>query len=178
MRAARLLRPYLHLCLCADCADHIAGGDWVSIASIGLLTAINGLLGLLSMTLNAAHSDHARERRWRIAIPLLLTAAAFLVSGTTKNSWWLVAAFAVAITGLYATQGIIYSIPGSFLKGKSAATGIAIATTMGILGGFAGPAWIGWMRDVTGSFQIGLMSLAIPCVTGHHHGIVKGVPDL
>jgi ACS family tartrate transporter-like MFS transporter len=37
---------------------------------------------------------------------------------------------------------------------------------MGILGGFAGPAWIGWMRDATGSFQIGLMSLAIPCVVG------------
>jgi ACS family tartrate transporter-like MFS transporter len=137
-----------------------------SIASIGVLTAINGLLGLLSMTLNASHSDHARERRWHIAIPLLITAAAFLVSGITKNSWWLVAAFAVAITGLYATQGIIYAIPGSFLKGKSAATGIAIATMMGILGGFAGPAWIGWMRDATGSFQIGLISLAIPCVAG------------
>jgi MFS transporter, ACS family, tartrate transporter len=137
-----------------------------SIASIGVLTAINGLLGLLSMTLNATHSDHARERRWHIAIPLLITAAAFLVSGTTKNSWWLVAAFAVAITGLYATQGIIYTIPGSFLKGKSAATGIAIATMMGILGGFVGPAWIGWMRDATGGFQLGLMSLAIPCVAG------------
>jgi MFS transporter, ACS family, tartrate transporter len=37
---------------------------------------------------------------------------------------------------------------------------------MGILGGFAGPAWIGWMRDATGSYQIGLMSLAIPCVIG------------
>jgi ACS family tartrate transporter-like MFS transporter len=118
------------------------------------------------MTLNASHSDHARERRWHIAIPLLITAAAFLVSGTTKNSWWLVAAFAVAITGLYATQGIIYAIPGSFLKGKSAAAGIAVVTSMGILGGFAGPAWIGWMRDATGSFQIGLMSLAIPCVIG------------
>ena len=128
--------------------------------------AINGLLGPLSMTLNATHSDHARERRWHIVIPLLITAAAFLVSGSTKNSWWLVSAFAVVITGLNATQGIIYAIPGSFLKGKSAATGIAIVTTMGILGGFAGPAWIGWMRDATGSFQIGLMSLAIPCVAG------------
>jgi ACS family tartrate transporter-like MFS transporter len=99
-------------------------------------------------------------------IPLLITAAAFLVGGSTKNAWWLVSAFAVAITGLYATQGIIYAIPGSFLKGKCAATGIAVVTSMGILGGFAGPAWIGWMRDATGSFQIGLMSLAIPCVIG------------
>jgi len=85
--------------------------------------AINGLLGLLSMTINATHSDHARERRWHIVIPLLITAAAFLVGGSTKNAWWLVSAFAVAITGLYATQGIIYAIPGSFLKGKSAAVG-------------------------------------------------------
>jgi MFS family permease len=137
-----------------------------SIGSIGVLMAINGLLGLFSMTINATHSDHAGERGWHIAIPLLITAAAFLVSGSTKHSWWLIAAFAVAITGLYATQGIIYAIPGSFLKGKSAATGIAVVTSMGILGGFAGPAWIGWMRDATGSFQIGLMSLAIPCITG------------
>jgi len=137
-----------------------------SIGSIGVLMAINALLGLFSMTINATRSDNAGERRWHIAIPLLITAAAFLVSGSTKNSWCLVAAFAVAITGLYATQGIIYAIPGSFLKGKSAATGIAVVTSMGILGGFAGPAWIGWMRDATGSFQIGLMSLAIPCVAG------------
>jgi ACS family tartrate transporter-like MFS transporter len=138
----------------------------LSTASIGVLTAINGLLCFLSMTLNATHSDHALERRWHIVIPLLIAAAAFLVSGSTKNSWLLVAAFAVAITGIYATQGIIYTIPGSFLKGKSAATGIAAVTSMGILGGFAGPAWVGWMRDATGSFQIGLLSLAIPCILG------------
>jgi ACS family tartrate transporter-like MFS transporter len=137
-----------------------------STASIGLLTAINGLLGFLSMTINATHSDHALERRWHVAIPLLITAAAFLVGGSTKNPWLLVAAFAVALTGLYATQGIIFTIPGSFLKGKSAATGIAAVTSMGILGGFAGPAWIGWMRDATGSFHIGVMSLAIPCILG------------
>jgi MFS transporter, ACS family, tartrate transporter len=61
----------------------------------------------------------------------------------------------VAITGFYATQGIFYAIPGSFLKGKSAAAGIALVTSMGILGGFAGPAWIGWMKDATGSYQFG-----------------------
>jgi MFS transporter, ACS family, tartrate transporter len=137
-----------------------------SIASIGVLTAINGVLSVLSITINATHSDRTRERRWHIVLPLLITAAAFLVSGSTKNSWWLVSALAVAITGLNATQGIIYAIPGSFLKGKSAAAGIAVVTTMGILGGFAGPAWIGWMRDATGSFQIGLISLAIPCLAG------------
>jgi hypothetical protein len=36
-------------------------------------------------------------------------------------------------------------------------------TTMGILGGFAGPAWMGWMKDFTGGYQQGLMTLAFPC---------------
>ncbi len=84
------------------------------------------------------------------------------MQGITKSSWWLVAALAVANTGLYAIQGIICAIPGSFLKGKSAAVGIAVVTMMGILGGFAGPAWIGWMRDVTGSFRIGLCRWPFP----------------
>lgn len=137
-----------------------------SIARVGILVAINGLLCILSLTLNATHSDRSRERRWHIAIASLVAAGAFLVSGLTTNPWWVMPAFAVAITGLYATQGILYAMPGSFLKGKSAATGIAIVTTMGILGGFAGPAWIGCMKDATGGYQIGLMTLAIPGVAG------------
>jgi ACS family tartrate transporter-like MFS transporter len=37
---------------------------------------------------------------------------------------------------------------------------------MGILGGFAGPAWMGWMKDATGNYRFGLMTLAIPCLAG------------
>jgi ACS family tartrate transporter-like MFS transporter len=144
----------------------LRGVTGFSIVSLGVLMAINGLLGVVSMTVNAAHSDHTRERRWHLMIPLLIMAAAFLVTGSTKDPWWVVPAFAVAITGFYATQGILYAIPGSFLKGKSAAAGIALVMSMGILGGFAGPAWIGWMKDATGSYQFGLMTLAIPCLTG------------
>jgi MFS transporter, ACS family, tartrate transporter len=144
----------------------LQGVTGFSIARVGTLVAINGLLCVLSLTLNAMHSDRTRERRWHIAIPSLVSAGAFFVSGITKDSWWVVPALAVAIAGLYATQGILFAIPGSFLKGKSAATGIAIVTTMGILGGSAGPAWTGWMKDATVGYQIGLRTLAIPCLAG------------
>jgi ACS family tartrate transporter-like MFS transporter len=144
----------------------LRGVTGFSIGSLGALMAINGLLGVVSMTVNAAHSDRTRERRWHLMIPLLIMAAGFLVTGSTKDPRWVIPAFAVAVTGFYATQGILYAIPGSFLKGKSAATGIALVASLGILGGFAGPAWIGWMKDATGSYQLGLMTLAIPCLTG------------
>jgi ACS family tartrate transporter-like MFS transporter len=144
----------------------LRGVTGFSIASVGRIMALYGLLGVLSLIMNATHSDRKRERPWHIAIPLLITAAAFLVSGSTRNSWYVVAAFAVATAGVYSVQGIIYAMPGSFLKGKSAAIGIPVVTSMGILGGFAGPAWLGWMKDATGSFEIGLTTLAIPCLAG------------
>ena len=56
------------------------------------------------------------------------------------------------------------AIPFSFLKGKSAAAGIAAVNTVAILGGFVGPYWMGLMKDLTGTYHRGLLSLAIPSV--------------
>ena len=137
-----------------------------SIGSVGILMAINGLLGVLSLTMTARHSDHTAERHWHLIVPLLIMAAAFLVAAIASNAWWVVSALAVGIAAFYATQGIFFAYPGSFLRGKSAAAGIALVTSIGMLGGFAGPAWAGWMKDVTGSYQTGLITLAILSLIG------------
>jgi ACS family tartrate transporter-like MFS transporter len=144
----------------------LRGATGFSIASVGVLMAINGLLGAISLTMNATHSDRAAERRWHLIIPLLLGAAAFLVAAGTKSPWWVVPAFAVAITSQYATHGIFFALPGSFLRGKTAAAGIALITAMSMLGGFAGPAWAGWMKDLTGSYGPALITLASLNLTG------------
>jgi ACS family tartrate transporter-like MFS transporter len=34
-----------------------------------------------------------------------------------------------------------------------------------IFGGFAGPYWMGLMKDATGNYQLGLRGLAIPCLS-------------
>lgn len=47
-----------------------------------------------------------------------------------------------------------------FLSGAAAATGIATINSIGNLGGFAGPAMIGWVKDITGSFAGGLYFVA------------------
>lgn len=47
-----------------------------------------------------------------------------------------------------------------FLSGAAAATGIATINSIGNLGGFAGPAMIGWVKDQTGSYAGGLYSVA------------------
>ena len=47
-----------------------------------------------------------------------------------------------------------------FLSGSAAAAGIATINSIGNLGGFVGPAMIGWIKDLTGSFQGGLYFVA------------------
>ena len=47
-----------------------------------------------------------------------------------------------------------------FLSGAAAATGIATINSIANLGGFAGPAMIGWVKDQTGSYAGGLYFVA------------------
>jgi ACS family tartrate transporter-like MFS transporter len=53
-----------------------------------------------------------------------------------------------------------WSMPTMFLFGSAAAAGIATINSIGNLGGFVGPAMIGWIKDLTGSFQDGLFFVA------------------
>ena len=59
-------------------------------------------------------------------------------------------------------QGPLWSISTSFLRGRAAAAGIAAMNTIGILGGFVGPYWIGFAKDLTGNDQRGLTTMAFP----------------
>jgi MFS transporter, ACS family, tartrate transporter len=134
----------------------------LSVTKVGYLVAFMGLLNALGLVLNAVHSDRAGERYWHIIIPLLLMATGYLVGGLSMNPFWVVPALTVSTVGFYCTQGILFAIPSSFLNGRSAAAGIAVITTIGIVGGFTGPYWMGLMKDLTGNYQRGLMTLAIP----------------
>jgi MFS transporter, ACS family, tartrate transporter len=136
----------------------------LNVTKVGFLVAFMGLLNALGLVLNAIHSDRAGERYWHIIIPLLLMASSYLVAGLSVNPLWVVPALTVSMVGFYCTQGIFFAIPSSFLKGRSAAAGIAAITTIGIVGGFAGPYWMGLMKDLTGNYQRGLMTIAIPAI--------------
>jgi ACS family tartrate transporter-like MFS transporter len=47
-------------------------------------------------------------------------------------------------------------------QGEKAALAIAAINMLGITGGFLGPYWMGWMREQTGGFAVGLRLLCVP----------------
>jgi ACS family tartrate transporter-like MFS transporter len=65
--------------------------------------------------------------------------------------------------GFYGSKGPFWAMPPMFLTGTAAAGTIAWINSIGNLGGFFGPWWVGFMRDATGSFAGGLYGLALLC---------------
>jgi nitrate/nitrite transporter NarK len=66
----------------------------------------------------------------------------------------------VALIGLSSVRTCFYSIPATFLSKQAAAGGIAFINAVGSLGGLVGPLAVGWLKDLTHSFNAGLIAMA------------------
>ena len=129
---------------------------------VGLILAGLGVIGAASMAGNGWHSDRARERFLHVLIPLLVMATGYAVAGSSVRPVVVIPALVILTIGYYAIHGPIWAIGTSFLRGKSAAVGIATVNSIGMIGSFAGPYWMGTMADLTGGYQSGLLTLAAP----------------
>jgi ACS family tartrate transporter-like MFS transporter len=58
--------------------------------------------------------------------------------------------------GIYSFFGPFFSMPGRFLAGFSAASGIGLINSVGNLGGFIGPSVVGAVANEAGGISAGL----------------------
>ena len=129
---------------------------------VGFVVAALGVLGAISMLLNGAHSDRTGERHLHIIYPCLLITAGYLGAGLSMQPVVALPAFACLVAGFNALNAAIWTIPSSFLTGKSAAAGIAAVNMIAMIGGFLGPYWMGHAADLAGGYQRGLLTLVVP----------------
>lgn len=128
---------------------------------IGLLAALPYVFGAVFMVWNSRHSDLCCERRWHIAIPAILGAVGLTLSAYCSGSTlWMMAWICLAMSGTLALIPTYISLPGTLLSGTAAAAGIALVNSVGNLAGFFGPTVLGWLKDSTGSTNVGLYILA------------------
>jgi ACS family tartrate transporter-like MFS transporter len=150
-----------------------------SVANVGYLIAAMNVAGAAGMVWNATHSDRRRERFLHTIVPFLLFATGFLIGGISTAAWLAVPALAIVAISYNSAQGPLMSIPAIFLKGKQAAAGFAMINTIGMVGGFLGPYWMGLAKDFTGDYQHGLLTLTAPalCAAVLLAGIRKGLTN-
>jgi len=140
----------------------LQGATGWSVTNVGLLVACFGVAGAAAMLLNGAHSDRSGERALHCIVPCVAMAVGYVIASYARTPWVVVVALAVSFTSFMSMQGPALSLPTQFLAGRAAAAGIAAMNTIAMFSGFAGPYWMGVMKDATGSYQAGLRGLALP----------------
>jgi ACS family tartrate transporter-like MFS transporter len=132
----------------------------VSSMTVGLLNAIPPAVSVVAMVLWSRHSDRTGERTWHVILACVAAAVGLVVAAGANSMVGLIAALTLVNVGISCAKPPLWSMPTAFLSGAAAATGIATINSIGNLGGFAGPAMIGWIKDQTGSFAGGLYFVA------------------
>src|SRR6201985_2358267 len=138
----------------------------VSDTQTGLLAALPFVFGAIGMVLLGRHSDKTMERKGHVAVALLMGAVGVGLAGLISSPVVVMALLCFAQIGISAVPPMFWPLPASFLTGASAAAGIAAINSLGNLSGFAGPYAMGYLKDLTGSFTVGLLLLAGCAVIG------------
>jgi MFS transporter, ACS family, tartrate transporter len=128
---------------------------------VGWLTMVPYLCGALALLAWGHNSDKKNERRLHLLWACVLSTGGLVLAGLTMGTWWAMVGVCMATAGFYGSKGPFFAMPPMFLSGAALAAGIAWINSIGKLGGFFGPWWIGLMKDATGSFSGGLYGLAL-----------------
>ena len=132
---------------------------------VGVLVMIPHLAGLIAVILVSRSSDRRLERRFHVAIPMLVGSIALIFLGATRSLPLSVALWCVAAAGAaYGFVGPFWSLLDDFLAGGAAAAGIALVTSFGSLGGFVGPSIMGMSAGGSGGLYRGLAIAGVSSV--------------
>ncbi|MDT7666696.1 MAG: hypothetical protein QOG57_805 [Pseudonocardiales bacterium] len=126
---------------------------------IGLLSAIPWIVAIIAMYTLAWHTDRTGKRRPWVAVGLVVGAIGTFLA-TIGSPWFGLAAMCVAATGFKCAAAAFWPMTQHNLDLKIAAAGIALINSLGNLGGFFGPAALGYFEQATGSTTGGLYGLS------------------
>jgi MFS family permease len=127
------------------------------VAAISLYSTIPAIGAVVAKLGVPYLSDLKRERRWHFAISAILGACALSLTTIWPHNLVLgMFLLTVATAGAHATIPVFWSVPGQYLSGQSAASGIAIISMIGTLGGVVGPPMLGFIKQMTGSYAGGM----------------------
>jgi ACS family tartrate transporter-like MFS transporter len=126
----------------------------------GFIVAIPYAAALVAMLLSARSSDKRGERVWHTVIAAIAAAAGLVAAATLQGDFARMLALTVAAMGIYSALVTFWTLPQSFMGGTAAAAGIALVNSIGNLGGFTGPYLMGWLRQTSGGYALGLGALA------------------
>jgi MFS family permease len=131
------------------------------VVSVSLYTVVPNAIGAVGLILIARRSDRVKERRKHFAFCTIGGGIALAALTLHLPSFpAMLAILSLACVLIFAALPIFWSVPPSYLTGKTAAAGIAFISSIGITSGIVSPWVIGQIRTTTGSMDLAVYLLA------------------
>ncbi|HWA70490.1 MAG TPA: MFS transporter [Rhizomicrobium sp.] len=127
---------------------------------VGFLVALPYLLAMGAMVALGVVSDKTGKRAMPVACAAFAAAIGMLGAVWSSDHVIVLASLCLAASGIYAALAVFWTLPSSLLRGAAAAGGLALLNSFSNLGGFFGPYLMGWARQATGDFTLGMTLLA------------------
>jgi ACS family tartrate transporter-like MFS transporter len=137
----------------------IIKGHFHSNLTVGFVSAGPYVVASIAMLIWAGFVDRSGRRVFHLILTCGLATLGLLLSVTFDAFWVSFFWLTLALIGISAARAVFWTIPARFLTGVAAAGGLAFINSIGTLGGFVGPAVVGWLKDLTGSFSAGLAGM-------------------
>jgi ACS family tartrate transporter-like MFS transporter len=141
-------------------------GMGYSIRETGFIVALPYLLAMGAMVALGVSSDKSGNRAGHVAFAAFLAALGVVGAMTAHANGLVIASLCLATSGIYAALAVFWTLPASLLRGTAAAAGLALLNSFSNLGGFFGPTVMGWAKQQTGNYLLGLSLVAAMLVLG------------
>jgi ACS family tartrate transporter-like MFS transporter len=118
------------------------------------------------------------ERRWNLLGACVVSTIGLVIAGLTIGTWWAIVGLSIAAFGFYGSKGPFWSMPPMFMTGTAAAASIAWINSLGNLGGFFGPWYVGIIKDCGTPAQSLVCAIVPNSWAGNYAGGVYGLAFL
>jgi ACS family tartrate transporter-like MFS transporter len=135
-----------------------------SYRQIGVLAMLPNIAAAPLMYAWGRHSDANSERRWHVALSLIIGGMGLSMAAWVHEPTFSLIALTVGAVGIYCALPVFWALPCNHLSGAFAAVGIAVINAVGNVGGYVGSSMMGYMKQASGGYTRGLAAFAAALV--------------
>jgi MFS transporter, ACS family, tartrate transporter len=132
----------------------------MSNLAVTALTAIPYGFATLAMIWWALIVDKSGKKIGNLVLTCGLGAVGLVVSVLTDSLTIGLIGLTIALIGITSARAVFWTIPTRFMTGVGAASGLAFINSIGVAGGYFGPELMGTLKDLTGGYFAGLLTMA------------------
>ncbi|WP_233838211.1 MFS transporter [Paraburkholderia sp. ZP32-5] len=144
----------------------ILKGHGLSLSAVGWWSSVAFLAASVATIVAARYVDRSGRRVASLMAAMILATCGLVCAVVFPSFAVTLVCLVLAIAGTIAARTVFYTIPSTFLTGAAAAGGFAAINCIGSLGGFVGPGLFGWLKDLTHSYDAGMLGIAAVLLVG------------